>query len=76
MKLSVSILEAVSVQLCHLHLSFSINQSNSVNLWTQTNIDDILCRGDRMYLHALTNKMVLDAKSFNRGVAGGGNPAD
>ena len=32
------------------------NRSNSVDLWTQTNIDDILCHGDRMYLHALTNK--------------------
>ena len=26
------------------------NRSNSVDLWTQTNIDDILCHGDRMYL--------------------------
>ena len=34
------------------------NRSNSVDLWTQTNIDDILCHGDRIYLHALTNKMV------------------
>ena len=36
------------------------NRSDSVYLCTQTNIDDILCHGDRMYLHALTNKMVLD----------------
>ena len=40
------------------------NLSNSVDLWTQANIDDILCRGDRMYLHALTNKMVPDANSL------------
>ena len=32
---------------------------------TQTNIDDILCHGDRMYLHALTNKMVSDANSLS-----------
>lgn len=41
------------------------NRSNSVDLWTQTNIDDILCHGDRMYLHALTNKMVPDANSLS-----------
>ena len=40
-------------------------RSNSVDLWTQTNIDDILCHGDRMYLHALTNKMVPDANSLS-----------
>lgn len=40
------------------------NRSNSVDLWTQTNIDDILFHGDRMYLHALTNKMVPDANSL------------
>ena len=43
------------------------NRSNSVNLWTQTNIDDILSHGDCMYLHALTNKMVQDAKSLSIG---------
>ena len=41
------------------------NRSNSFDLWTQTNIDDILCLGDRMYLHALTNKMVPDANSLS-----------
>ena len=41
------------------------NRSNSVDLWTQTNIDDILWHGDRMYLHALTNKMVPDANSLS-----------
>ena len=41
------------------------NRPNSADLWTQTNIDDILCHGDRMYLHALTNKMVPDAKSLS-----------
>ena len=40
------------------------NRSNSVDLWTQTNIDDILCHGDRMYLHALTSEMVPDANSL------------
>ena len=41
------------------------NRSNSVDLWTQTNIDDILCHENRMYLHALTNKMVLDGNSLS-----------
>ena len=41
------------------------NRSNSVDLRTQTNIDDILCHGDRMYLHALTNKRVPDANSLS-----------
>ena len=41
------------------------NRSNSVDLWTQTNIDDVLCHGDRMYLHALTSKMVPDANSLS-----------
>ena len=41
------------------------NRSNSVDLWTETNIDDILCHGDRMYLHALTNKMVPDTNSLS-----------
>ena len=41
------------------------NRSNSIDLWTQTNIDDILCQGDRMYLHALTTKMVPDANSLS-----------
>ena len=40
------------------------NRSNSVDLWTQKNIDDILCHGDRMYLHALTSEMVPDANSL------------
>ena len=40
------------------------NRSNSVDLWTQTNIDDILCHGDCIYLHALTKKMVPDANSL------------
>ena len=41
------------------------NRSNLVDLWTQTNVADILCRGDRMYLHALTNKMVPDANTLS-----------
>ena len=40
-------------------------RSNSVDLWTQTNIDDILCHGDRRYLHALTIKMVPDANRLS-----------
>ena len=39
--------------------------SDSVDSWTQTNIDDILCHGDRTYLHALTNKMVPDTNSLS-----------
>lgn len=34
------------------------SQLDLVDPWTQTNIDDILCHGNRMSLHALTNKMV------------------
>ena len=41
------------------------NRSYSVDFWSQTNIDDILCHGDGMYLHALTNKMVPDANSLS-----------
>ena len=41
------------------------NRWNSADLWTQTNIDNILCHGDCMYLHALTNKTVLDANSLS-----------
>ena len=41
------------------------NRSNSVDLWTQTNIDDILCHGDCMNLHALTNKMVPNTNSLS-----------
>ena len=41
------------------------NRSNSVDLWTQPNIDDILCHGDRMYLYAQTNKIVPDANSLS-----------
>ena len=33
---------------------------------TNKKIDDILCHGDRMYLPALTNKMVPDANSLSR----------
>ena len=41
------------------------NRSDSVDSWTQTNICDTLCHGDRMYLHALTNKMVPDTNSLS-----------
>ncbi|KAJ7376788.1 hypothetical protein OS493_032522 [Desmophyllum pertusum] len=42
------------------------NQSaDSVDLWTQTNIDDILHHGDRMYLHALSNEMVPDTDNLS-----------
>ena len=32
------------------------NRSDSVDSWTQTNIDDVSCHGDRMYSHALITK--------------------
>lgn len=35
------------------------------NSRTQTNIDDILFHGVRMYLHSLTNELVLDTKSLS-----------
>ena len=41
------------------------NRPNLDDLWTQTNIDDISCHGERMYLHALTNKMVPKANSLS-----------
>ena len=41
------------------------NRSDSVDLWTQTNIDDILYHGDCMNLHALTNKMVPNTNSLS-----------
>ena len=52
------------------HASMSLaallfNRSYLVDLWLQTNVDDILCHGDRMYLQALTNKMVPDANSLS-----------
>ena len=59
MTFSVSVLETDSVYLCHLQ------RSDSVDSWTQTNIDDILCHGDRMYLHAPTNKMVPDTNGLS-----------
>ena len=68
MKLSVSILEADSPgpTVCiYVTCSLLFNRSNSIDLWTQKNIDDILCHGDRMYLHALTNKMVPDTNSLS-----------
>jgi len=39
------------------------NQSDSVDSWTQTNIDDILCHGDCMCLHALTKGQVAEASN-------------
>ena len=35
------------------------NRSDSVDSWTQTDIDAILFHGDRMYLHALTNEIIM-----------------
>ena len=75
MKLSVSILEADSVHLCHLQHCFSIDRIRSI--YGHTNIDDILCHGDRTYLHALTNKMVSNANSLSiEEYATGGNLAE
>ena len=46
-----SIIAAVGRQCAFMSLAALLfNRSNSVDLWTQTNIDDILCHGDRMYL--------------------------
>jgi len=39
------------------------NLSDSVDSWTQTDIDVILFHGDRLYLHALTNEMVPDTET-------------
>ena len=40
-------------------------QSIELGRFMDTNIDDILCHGDRMYLHARTNEMVPDANSLS-----------
>jgi len=42
-----------------------LNLSDSVDSWTQTDIDAILFHGDRMYLHALTNEMVPDTDTLS-----------
>ena len=42
-----------------------LHRSYSVNSWTQTNIDDILFHGDRMYLHSLRNELVPDTSSLS-----------
>ena len=44
-------------------LSFAF-QRDSVDSWTQTDIDAILFHGDRTYLHALTNEMVPDTDTL------------
>ena len=41
------------------------NRSDSVDTWTQTDIDDILFHGGRMYLHAPTNDMVPDTDTLS-----------
>ena len=61
----MSILETDSVHFVTCSFAFQSIEFDPVDLWTQTNIDDILCHGDRMYLHALINKMVLDADSLS-----------
>ena len=63
MKLSVRILEADSVHLCHLQLCFSIDRIRSI--YGHKQISMTSCHGDRVYLHALTNKMVPDANSLS-----------
>ena len=57
MKLSVSILEADIMHLCHLQLCFSIDQIQLIYVH-EKNINDILCHGD-----PITNKMVSDANT-------------
>ena len=62
MKLSVSILEADSVHLCHLQLCFSIDRIRSIyghkQIWMTSYVMETA-------LHVLTNKMVPDANSFS-----------
>ena len=58
-----SILEADSVHLCHLQLCFSFHRIRSI--YGHKQISMTSCHGDRMYLHALTNKMVPDADSLS-----------
>ena len=45
--------------------SFAFQSIESGRFMDTDDIDDILCHGDRMYLHALTIKMVADANSLS-----------
>ena len=45
--------------------SFAFQSIESGRFMDTNDIDDILCHGDRMYLHALTIKMVADANSLS-----------
>ena len=46
------------------HALFSCESELAVQLWTTEFIDQILIKGDRMFLHALSNQLILDTSSL------------
>ena len=46
------------------HASFSCESELPVQLWMTEFIDQILIKGDRMFLHALTNQLIPDTSSL------------
>ena len=46
------------------HALFSCESELPVQLWTTEFIDQILIKGDRMFLHALTNQLIPDTSSL------------
>ena len=46
------------------HALLSCDTELPVQLWTTEFIDQILIKGDRMFLHALTNQLIPDTSKF------------
>ena len=46
------------------HAFFSCESELSVQLWMTECIDQILIKGDRMFLHTLTNQLIADTSSL------------
>ena len=46
------------------HALFSCESELPVQLWTTEFIDQILIKGDRMFLHTLTNQLIPDTNSL------------
>ena len=46
------------------HALFSCESELPVQLWTTEFIDQILIKGDRMFLHVLTNQLIPDTSSL------------
>ena len=71
MKLSVSILEANSMHLCHLQLCFSIDQIQSIYVHKQISMTSYVIE-----IPLLIKWYPMPIQSCNKGVAGGGNLAE